>query len=87
MKANMFRGYIRDAPLFDQKPAPTGTLEKKATGEKFKARFGGGGFGLVCASIFCQYPVIRLGFTGTPTFPGVPLSHSPKYELNGFVCF
>ncbi|CAJ1345596.1 unnamed protein product [Effrenium voratum] len=28
--------YIRDAPLFDQKPAPTGTLEKKATGEKFK---------------------------------------------------
>ena len=28
-------GYIRDAPAFDEKDAPSGTLEKKATGEKF----------------------------------------------------
>ena len=30
-------GYIRDAPAFDEKNAPSGTLEKKATGEKFTA--------------------------------------------------
>ena len=27
--------YIRDAPTFHEKEPPTGTLEKKATGEKF----------------------------------------------------